>query len=136
MPPAPRNLDTSPDERRRKPNRRDEEPPGVEGRRQFEQLFAAFSQGPHDPVADKLQPEHIGMIALDGKRTAVTAAGWAMIRSVVLAALAVVAVVTISWLFLWYSKPEYLTPLATLIVGAAGGYGVGRYRGSKRRRIR
>jgi hypothetical protein len=101
-----------------------------EQQEKFEQLIETFGQGVnHDAFAAKLSPEHVTTLLRHAesqdkrrheryKSLRVQRAG--------LALAGMGCVVFLCWLFLAYSHSELLTPIITLIIGAAGGYGAGR----------
>ena len=58
-----------------------------------------------------------------------------LIRSTMyLLAGSLVVVIVLCWLFLYYQKSELITPIITAILGAAGGFGVGRSTAPKKPR--
>jgi hypothetical protein len=98
--------------------------------RRMEQFSAMMQFSPgRDPLVEKMTTEHVTAVIAnkdkDGERhhqeelAKIASHRWYFGG-------AIVSVLALCWLFLWYGKTEHLDAVLAAIVGLAGGFGLGR----------
>lgn len=111
----------------------DEPPPGqvVERtmRQTAEQLIVGMQSAgaPHDAFLNKLDDSHIHKV-IDNSHTQEEHKLWVKAGLAVLLAIMVIA---LCWLFLAFEKSEHVDAIIALVIGALGGFGLGKSQSSE-----